>query len=140
MRFLKDKKNVNTLRLVLLAITIGMAFILSCAKSGSNPPPVAVWEDNSSDSASLNLTVQSAQGQILVNQYVNLALSTDSLNAGNLVRKTATNSAGVAVFRKLYPRIIYFNCVAVTSTQTFYGSGKVRLLPGMVKDTILTVH
>jgi len=77
---------------------------------------------------------------VLVGQYVSLALSKDSLSASNLVRKTQTNGSGIAVFSKMYPRVIYYNCMAVTFGNTYFGSGSIRLLPGVKKDTILMVH
>jgi hypothetical protein len=112
---------------------------LSC-KTKVSPPPVFTWEDDGPDSTVLNILVQTPQGLLMYGQSVNLALSQDSLNSKLLVRRTPTNTMGIAVFRKLYPRIIYYNCYAVNSVQTFYGSGLVHLLPSARRDTVLIVY
>ena len=114
--------------------------VISCAKSGSDKPPLPTWEDNGADSATLRVLVQTNQGTIFYGQNVNLALSRDSLSAKLLVRQVPTNTYGIAVFRKLYPRIIYYNCYVITSTRNFYGSGYLRLPAGAMKDTILIVY
>jgi hypothetical protein len=114
--------------------------ILSCNKKNIPPPPVITWEDNGPDSTVLRILIQTPQGLILYGQYVNLALSQDSLNSKILVRRTPTNVSGVAVFRKLYPRVIYYNCYAVNSVQTYYGSGHIHLRPASVRDTVLIVY
>ena len=112
---------------------------LSC-QTHVTPPPVVTWEDNGPDSTVLNILVQTPQGLIMYGQSVNLALSQDSLNGKLLVRRTPTNATGIAVFRKLYPRVIYYNCYAVNSVQTFYGSGHVHLRPSAKRDTVLIVY
>lgn len=128
------------MRFIVSGMVLIGVFLLACTKHGTDPAPIPVWEDNSNDSAGLRINVQNSQGLFLYGQYVNLALSRDSLNTSLLVRRTATNTAGVAVFRKLYPRIIYYNCFAITNGQTFFGSGSARLMPGITKDTLLIVH
>jgi hypothetical protein len=134
------KKRMPVIHMIIYSMAIFCLFLLSCQKNGSGPSPIPVWEDNSADSARLNILVQTSQGMVLTGQYANLALSRDSLTNNLFVRKTGTGGTGVAVFRKLYPRILYYNCVAVTSGQTFFGSGSARLSAGLTKDTTLIVH
>jgi len=134
------KSGLPSIRFIVSGMALICIFLLACTKHSTDPVPFPVWEDNSSDSAVLRVNVQNSQGMVLFGQYVNLALSRDSLNNNQLVRRTSTNTAGVAVFRKLYPRIIYYNCFAITSGQTFFGSGVARMIPGMTKDTLLIVH
>jgi hypothetical protein len=126
-------------RLSLCAMAVVCLLVLSCAKSSSDTP-VQAWEDDGADSARLNILLQTPQGLILMGQYISLGLSSDSLSKSLLVRKTASGAGGVAVFRKLYPRKIFYNCIAVTNGQTFYGSGNVRLNASSTKDTTLIVH
>ena len=140
MKFYADKIKVHSLLMAVFAITTGILLLMSCMKSTTPAPPVPVWEDNGADSTTLKIAVQTAQGLVLVGQYVSLALSRDSLSANNLVRKTPTNGLGVAVFSKMYPRVIYYNCIAVTFGNTYFGSGWLRLSAGVKKDTILIVH
>lgn len=130
----------GVLRWAVAAILISTFIGISCKKSNPDVPPIPVWEDNGTDSATLRISLQNAQGIKIYGQYINLALSKDSLNNRTLVRQTATNSAGIANFRKLYPRVFYYNCFVVTQVGTYFGSGYVRMNPGMVKDTILTVY
>ncbi|MCX6283647.1 MAG: hypothetical protein NTW31_05375 [Bacteroidetes bacterium] len=140
---MNDKINIRkhpALRSALFGMLVICLFLLSCTKHNTDPVPLPVWEDNSSDSAILRVHVQTSQGLIQYNQYVNLALSRDSLNNNLLVRRTVTSTSGTAVFSKLYPRIIYYSCFAITNGQTFFGSGVARLMPGITKDTLLTVH
>jgi len=140
MKLNMDKRMVHALRIAVFATTAGVFLLISCMKNTTPPPPVPVWENNGADSLTLRIAVQTAQGMVLVGQFVSLALSKDSLSNNNLVRKTPTNGAGVAVFSKMYPRIIYYNCMAVTYGNSYFGSGSVRLRPGIRKDTILIVH
>ncbi|MEI7490616.1 MAG: hypothetical protein WCK92_04395 [Bacteroidota bacterium] len=135
-----NMKKLPAMRGIVFGMLVIFLFLLSCTKHNTDPVPIPVWEDNSSDSAVLRIHVQTTQGLVQYNQYVNLALSRDSLNNNLLVRRTVTGTSGTAIFRKLYPRIIYYNCFAITNGQTFFGSGVARLLPGMTKDTLLTVH
>jgi len=130
---------VQGLRISIFILPLLCITILSCQKH-VNPPPVATWEDNGPDSTVLSIFVQTPQGLIMYGQFVNLALSQDSLNNKLLVRRTATNATGIAIFRKLYPRIIYYNCYAVNNVQTFYGSGHIHLLPSAKRDTVLIVY
>ena len=123
----------------LCAMAVVCLLTLSCAKHSSDTP-VQTWEDNGADSARLNILLQTPQGLILMGQYISLALSSDSLSKSQLLRKTATGAGGVAIFRKLYPRRIFYTCIAVTNGQTFFGSGNVRLKAASTKDTILIVH
>jgi hypothetical protein len=139
------KKICHTGRMLpaVTAVIIGLLFfssLISCNKTTPNSNPIPTWEDNGADSAVLRILVQTQQGQFLIGQYVNLALSLDSLNKKVLVRQTQTNSAGVAVLRKLYPRVIYFNCIAITASGALSGTGHVRLQASSTKDTILTVQ
>jgi len=134
------KRKFPVINIIIPLTVIFILIILSCVKSGGDPPVIPVWEDNSADSARLNILVQTPQGLIQVDQYVSLALSKDSLGNKLLVRQVKTGLGGIAVFRKLYPRILYYNCVAITNGQTFFGSGSARMLPGMRKDTVLIVH
>jgi len=134
------KLRLPSTRIIVCGMAVFCIFLLSCMKHGTDAPPVPVWEDNAADSARLNILVQTPQGMILIGQYVNLALSRDSLSKSLLVRKTATGAGGVVIFRKLYPRVIFYNCMAVTSGQTFFGSGSVSLSAGSIKDTMLIVH
>lgn len=130
----------DKIRLYLAVLLLIVFWAIACQKQNTDIPPLPVWEDNGSDSATLKINIQTAQGIKIYGQYVNLALSSDSLNKRILVRQTPTNSAGFANFRKLYPRVIYYNCYVIIQASTYYGSGYVRLRPGMVKDTILTVY
>ncbi len=134
------RNRLTTLLYIFTGLAMVSLFFLSCVKKGSDPVPVPIWVDETADSARLNILVQTPQGLILVNQYVNLALSRDSLGNSIRVRTERTSIAGVAIFRRLYPRMIYYNCFAVTNGQSFFGSGNARMLPGMTKDTILIVH
>ena len=129
-----------SVRLMMYMAAIFCLFLLSCIKHGQEPTPLPVWEDNTADSARLNILVQTRQGYIFTGQYVNLALSSDSLSKNILVRKTVSNGAGISVFRKLYPRVIYYNCIAITPSQAFFGSGRIRLSAGMTRDTTLIVQ
>lgn len=135
-----DKLTVNKIFLAVFVVTAGIVFMMSCVKSGGQATPIPVWEDNNSDSATLKIVVQTTVGVLMVNQGVNLALSRDSLSNSNLVRKAFTNANGIVKFSKLYPRTIWYNCMAITPMVTYYGSGKITLLPGTQKDTILTVR
>lgn len=140
MKHLNLIKGLMTLRLLVPVAAILCLGAMACHSHGTEPPPVADWEDNSADSARLNINVQTPQGWILYGQYVDLALSQDSLNKSVLVRRVPTNTLGFAIFRKLYPRVYFYKCYAVTNGQSFFGTGKTRLLPAQTKDTILNVH
>ncbi|MCX6282337.1 MAG: hypothetical protein NTU51_10280 [Bacteroidetes bacterium] len=128
------------IRFMVSGVMLSCLFILACTKHSTDTAPLPVWEDTGADSVRLRINVQNSQGLVLYGQYVNLALSRDSLNANMLVRRIATNTSGTSVFSRLYPRIIYYNCYAITSGQTYFGSGVARLLPGINKDTLLIVH
>jgi hypothetical protein len=141
------KKRIRVLlrRPALLYVSAWAAFvllmILSCNKHTIEVPPVTTWEDTGPDSATLTLTVKTAQGKLISSQYVNLALSTDSLSKKILVRNPAyTNAAGKVTFSKLYPRVVFYDCKVLTSTDVFYGSGSLRLLAGGTRDTTLIVY
>ncbi|MEI6889093.1 MAG: hypothetical protein ACOYM0_07105 [Bacteroidales bacterium] len=139
-KYIVYKKKLKSL-LSFLAGTALMCFlVIACISKSTEPTPIRLWVDEGADSAKLNILVQTPQGLILVNQYVNLALSRDSLANSIRVRSERTSIAGKAIFSKLYPRIIYYNCFAVTNGQSFFGSGSARMLPGMTKDTTLIVH
>lgn len=127
------------IRIFLFVFPVLCVALLTCKPSVS-PPPVVTWEDDGPDSTVLSILVQTPQGLIMYGQSVNLALSQDSLNSKLLVRRTPTNTTGIAVFRKLYPRVIYYNCYAVNSVQAFYGSGHVHLQPSAKRDTVLIVY
>lgn len=133
------RSNIPAIFLFLLIIS---GLLASCRKpSGEPPPPVPVWEDNSADSASLSVTVKTSLGILVAGQYVNLALSSDSLKNQVLVREPGyTNAAGIASFRKLYPRKIFFDCKVITATQVYYGTATINLVPGGNKDTVLIVN
>ena len=134
-------RKLHSVQLTFYGMTIFCLLMLSCVKKNPEPVPVPVWEDNSADSARLNIRVQTAQGLLLTaGTSIKLALSPDSLTQSLLVRLSSTNAAGVAVFRKLYPRKLYYNCIAITNVQTFYGSGWARLSPGLTTDTTLIVR
>jgi len=135
------KRKLHSVHLTVYGITFFCLFLLSCVKYSTEPLPIPVWEDNSADSARLNILVKTAQGLLLTaGTSVKLALSQDSLTKSLLVRLSSTNAAGVVIFRKLYPRKLYYNCIAITNDQTFYGSGWARLSPGLTTDTTLIVH
>ena len=116
-------------------------FCFSCTKHEITAPPVTTWEDTGPDSAALRIIVRTAQGKLVSSQYVNIALSSDSLKNKILVRNPAyTNASGIVTFRRLYPRIIFYDCKVIQSTDIFYGAGSVRLIPGATKDTTLMVY
>jgi hypothetical protein len=130
----------NALLMPVLIIAIASLFFISCRKTTSDPIVIPVWEDNSADSAKLSIKVMTPQGMVLVGQYVNLALSTDSLAKKILVRSTPSNTSGSAVFNKLYPRKFYYNCIALNNGITYFGSGSANMLPSSTKDTTLIVY
>jgi len=120
------------------------AFIIlaaaSCHKIGDDPQPIPTWENTKADSATLRILIETMNGTPLPGQYVNLALSLDSLNKGILVRRTMSNSLGITEFRRLYPRKFYYNCFANYENGTLFGSGYLILAPYAVKDTFLVVY
>jgi len=127
-----------------LCFTICLFFIalsIGCVKTikitGKPLPP---WVDNSADSVTLHVIVQTNLGILVYGQYVNLALSKDSLNRSIFVRTGMTNGAGNAGFTKLYPGTYYYNCFSTTSTGFGYGSAKINLFPQQIKDTLLIVQ
>jgi len=109
-------------------------------KLGNNLEPIPIWENKKADSVTFRVTVQTMNGTYLYGEYVNLALSLDSLNKGTLVRRTMTNSLGIAEFRRLYPRVYYYNCFVTNELGTFFGSGHASLPPYAIRDTILVVY
>ena len=124
-----------------LILITGFLVILSCThKLDPAPNPIPEWIDNDADSATLTITVQTEQGILLAGQFINLALSADSLASVSLIRQGFTDGAGRAIFRKLYPRKIFFNCNATYMSQPLFGSGKINVPPFSIRDTILTVR
>jgi len=127
------------------SLVVGCLFLAlgSCHKSSPDPTPLPEWQDLGADSVRLNVTVRTQQGILLTGQYVNLALSADSLNSSTLVRKVATDAAGRAIFRRLYPGHNYrFNCFANYQTLNLYGIGAAFLppVPKLDSTVVLTVY
>jgi len=133
------KRKSPVARFITSGIAVICLILLSCTKQ-VEPVTIPAWEDNNADSARLNITIKIPQGTFLTGKTVILALSRDSLSKNILVRSTLTNTAGIAVFRKLYPRKFYYSCTATSSTVIYFGTGTANLLSGMTKDTVLTVH
>jgi hypothetical protein len=125
-----------------LPVCLAVLFLISgCRKTieitKKQLPP---WEDHTADSVTFRVFVQTNLGILVYGQYVNLALSKDSLNRSILVRISMTNGAGVARFPQLYPGTYYFNCFSATSTGFGYGWAKTSLFPQQIKDTLLIVQ
>lgn len=130
----------NLFHSLLLLITL-VAVFLSCKKTVENEPkPLPEWEDKSADSATLTITVETQEGFYMVGSYVDLALSNDSMVNGILVRRAPTDGAGKVIFRRLYPRKYFVNCIAYNNGSTYFGNFHTPLPPGSVKDTVLFVH
>jgi len=89
-----------------------LLFFDSCLKLTIENPPVPIWENLGPDSVKLNVTIRTKEGFFLTGQYVNLALSMDSLDNLILVRKVSTDGNGKAQFPRLFPRTYYYNCYA----------------------------
>jgi hypothetical protein len=113
----------------------------SCLKLTVEEPPVANWEDFGSDSVRLNVFIRNSEGTLLTGQYVNLALSKDSLDNLLLVRKVITDGYGRASFPRLYPGKYFFNCFANYGGVNLIGSSSIFLPPiaKLDSNTILTV-
>jgi hypothetical protein len=131
------RKNVG--RYVAVTFT-ALLMMAGCNKLEVNNDPIPVWEDWDADSATLNVSIQTQGGVFLVGQFVNLALSQDSLNAGHLVRRVSTDGNGRVVFYRLFPGKYYMNCFSTYLGETQYGSGNISLGPYEVRDTLLIVH
>ena len=130
----------NSLHSLLFLIMIA-ALLLSCKKTIDNETkPLPEWEDKSADSATLTITVQTQEGFYMVGSYVDLALSNDSMVNGILVRRAPTDGAGKVIFRRLYPRKYFVNCIAYFNGSTYFGNFQTLMPAGSVKDTVLFVH
>jgi len=132
------------LRKVILFLAIAGSFLLilgSCNKLTIEDPPIANWEDFGSDSVKLNVFIRTKDGFLLTGQYVNLALSQDSLDKSILVRKVATDGYGSAQFPRLFPGTYYFKCYANYGGTNLIGSSFLFLPPIEKLDTsvMLTV-
>ncbi len=113
----------------------------SCLKLNNEEPPIANYEDFDADSVRLNVFIRNSEGLLLTGQYVNLALSRDSLDNLLLVRKVITDGYGRASFPRLYPGKYYFNCFANYGGMTLSGFSSIYL-PAIAKldsSYILTV-
>lgn len=98
------------------------------------------WEDTSGDSVTLFVQIQNREGFYVYGQYVNMALSKDSLNRSLLVRKSVTDGTGRATFRRLFPGKYYINCFSSSSQSIGYISAKMVLFPEQIKDTLLILE
>jgi hypothetical protein len=112
----------------------------SCNKLENNDKPIPVWENWEADSATLTVSIQTQDGNYIVGQFVNLALTQDSLNNGLFVRRTATDGTGHVLFNRLFPSLYYLNCFSNYQGQMTFGSGKIRLGEYEIRDTILILH
>ena len=99
-----------------------------------------LWEDNTSDSVTLIVRVQNNLGLYVYGQYVNLALSKDSLNKSLLVRTSMTDGAGKASFLRLFPGTYHFNCFSNSSQNIGYAISWLKLFPQQIKDTTLILQ
>lgn len=129
------KRAVTVFILIPLILTY-----VSCHKLDPNPNPLPVWEDLSSDSVTINATMQTVSGHLLTGQYLNYALSQDSLNKGILIRSIPTDSKGIAIARKLYPRRYFISCVATYQSKVYSGSYVINTKPSQRIDTLLLVY
>jgi len=125
-------------------IALGFFFLFltisGCKQLSDNGnDPLPGWEDTGADSATLNIWVQTNQGFLVFGQYVNLALSQDSLNHSLLVRRQLTNGQGAAVFNRLFPLHYYYNCFSVSYTGSLFGASHIYIGPSQIKDTVLIV-
>ena len=130
----------STLVFVAVSLALGLTFS-SCLKLTVEEPPVANYEDFGADSVRLNVFIRNSEGTLLTGQYVNLALSKDSLDKLSLIRKVVTDGYGRASFPRLYPGRYFFNCYANFGGINLIGSSSIYLPPIAKLDTntILTV-
>lgn len=127
---------------ILLVIFL-LSFVLlldSCHKLEENDNPIPVWEDLSPDSVTINATIQTVSGYLLPGQYVNFALSSDSLSKGILVRRVQTDGQGRASAHRLFPRNYFINCFATYQTKNYFGSFILFTKPSQRIDTLLLVY
>ncbi len=117
-----------------------LVLMWSCHKIDANDTPVPVWEDQGPDSVSLNATIQTVTGYRIPGQYVNVALSPDSLSKGVLVRRTQTDGNGTAKNRRLYPLRYFINCYAIYQGKNYFGSYVIATKPAQRLDTVLLVY
>ncbi|MCK9220655.1 MAG: hypothetical protein PHF97_07035 [Bacteroidales bacterium] len=123
----------------LFVLVLLISFSTSCHKISDNNP-LPSWEDTSADSVTLTVTVMTQDGFLINGCYIYLALSKDSLKNNLLVRSQYSDGAGRVKFSRLYPRILYANCFANYGEKSLYGSFHIKLLPGTVRDTTLTLY
>lgn len=126
--------------LTFLVIIPLVLFYVSCNKLDSSSNPVPVWENLGPDSVTLHTTIQTVSGYLLPGQYINLALSPDSLNKGILVRRVQTNGQGTASMSRLFPRTYFVNCFATYQAHNFFGSFILMTRPSQRMDTLLLVY
>ncbi|MCK9203310.1 MAG: hypothetical protein M0P58_02600 [Bacteroidales bacterium] len=125
----------------IFSFVIVFTFSISCKKTlDTEKADLPPWEDKSSDSATLEVTVETQYGIFMTGAYLNLALSNDSLNNKIWVRRSITDGAGHVVFSRLYPRIYYANCYVYLNGYSYYGSFNIKMPPQSIKDTLLYVH
>lgn len=125
----------------LTAMVIVVYFSFSCKrKINPDPQPLPEWEDKSADSATLSVTVETQDGIFMIGSWVSLALSDDSLNKSNWVRRAITDGGGRVRFSRLYPRKYFSNCQAYYNGMTYFGAFHIQMPPQSVKDTVLFVH
>lgn len=115
-------------------------FFASCNKLEQNTNPLPVWEDLGPDSVTVNATIQTVSGYLLPGQYVNFALSSDSLSKGILVRRVQTDGQGKASAHRLFPRTYFINCFATYEMKNFFGSFIIFTKPSQRIDTLLLVY
>ncbi len=126
--------------LTVLTIIPLVLIYMSCNKLDPSDTPVPIWEDLGPDSVTMHATIQTVSGFLLPGQYVNFALSPDSLNKGILVRRIQTDGQGTATANRLFPRIYFINCFATYQAKNFYGSFIVPTMPSQRIDTLLLVY
>jgi len=125
---------------ILLCVIFGLLFYWSCNKIDQNNNPIPTWQDLGPDSVTLHATIQTVSGYLLPGQYINLALSPDSLSKGILVRRAQTNGQGTAAFSRLFPRTYFVNCYATYQSKNFFGSFILFTKPSQRLDTLLLVY
>jgi|APMed6443717190_1056831.scaffolds.fasta_scaffold335802_1 hypothetical protein len=126
-----------------LLITVLLSLVLffaSCNKLEQNDNPIPVWEDLGPDSVTVNATIQTVSGYLLPGQYVNFALSSDSLSKGILVRRVQTDGQGRASAHRLFPRNYFINCFATYQAKNYFGSFILFTKPSQRIDTLLLVY
>ena len=126
--------------LTVLTIIPLVLIYMSCNKLDPSDNPIPVWEDLGPDSVTMHATIQTVSGYLIPGQYVNFALSPDSLSKGILIRRVQTDGVGTASAHRLFPRTYFVNCFATYQAKNFFGSFILPTKPSQRIDTLLLVY